>query len=369
MRHFANDMEVCNPRVRKAPWARAVCGISKALALLLVMVSTANAVTYTVTKTADTNDGVCNADCSLREAITVANATVGNHTVAFSVPPADPGFTAGVAVITLGSTLPPLTRANLTIDGATQTSNRGNTNPAVLGIGGTVGVDALVLPQVAGPEVEIRGDGTMSFGFRLQANNITIRSVAMIGFGTAVSDSAIIVDDTFTNALIENNVLGSSATAFADPAVALRNYGHVFSAGADNGTVRNNLLGFAEFRCVLLGTGSTGWTIQGNECRDGGVDTNNGDGFAIDAGTNNTMTGNLIVGASTQGLVDTGSSGTVLLNNTVSGNGVGSFAGAGFSTGIAIRPGTSNVSISRNIIRANYGSGLAVNNGAGAVRH
>ena len=31
---------------------------------------------FTVTKTADTNDGVCNADCSLREAIRAANADV-----------------------------------------------------------------------------------------------------------------------------------------------------------------------------------------------------------------------------------------------------------------------------------------------------
>ena len=32
------------------------------------------AATFTVTKTADTNDGSCNADCSLREAIVAANA-------------------------------------------------------------------------------------------------------------------------------------------------------------------------------------------------------------------------------------------------------------------------------------------------------
>ncbi len=40
--------------------------------------------TFTVTKTADTNDGVCNADCSLREAIIAANAAAGADTI--SVP-------------------------------------------------------------------------------------------------------------------------------------------------------------------------------------------------------------------------------------------------------------------------------------------
>jgi CSLREA domain-containing protein len=37
--------------------------------------------TFTVTKTADTNDGSCNADCSLREAISAANASAGADTV------------------------------------------------------------------------------------------------------------------------------------------------------------------------------------------------------------------------------------------------------------------------------------------------
>lgn len=39
------------------------------------------AATYTVTKTADTNDGLCNTDCSLREAIIAANANPGADTI------------------------------------------------------------------------------------------------------------------------------------------------------------------------------------------------------------------------------------------------------------------------------------------------
>ena len=40
--------------------------------------------TYTVTKIGDTNDGMCDADCSLREAVTAANSTADNDTIAFS---------------------------------------------------------------------------------------------------------------------------------------------------------------------------------------------------------------------------------------------------------------------------------------------
>ncbi len=39
--------------------------------------------TFTVSKTADTNDGVCNADCSLREAVAAANAAAGDDNIAF----------------------------------------------------------------------------------------------------------------------------------------------------------------------------------------------------------------------------------------------------------------------------------------------
>lgn len=45
---------------------------------------TANAATYTVTKTADTDDGVCDADCSFREAINADNNWDQTNTVVFA---------------------------------------------------------------------------------------------------------------------------------------------------------------------------------------------------------------------------------------------------------------------------------------------
>ena len=61
------------------------------------------AATYTVSKIADTNDGVCNADCSLREAITAANANSGVDTITFNAAIFVP------ATITLTSALPQIT--------------------------------------------------------------------------------------------------------------------------------------------------------------------------------------------------------------------------------------------------------------------
>jgi len=54
--------------------------------------SIAKAATYTVTKTADTNDGTCDADCSLREAIAAANANAGHDTIEFDIPESDDGY-------------------------------------------------------------------------------------------------------------------------------------------------------------------------------------------------------------------------------------------------------------------------------------
>src|SRR6185437_16586783 len=53
----------------------AAAAVLTALAVLLLLASAASAATFTVTKTEDTADGKCDADCSLREAIIAANAT------------------------------------------------------------------------------------------------------------------------------------------------------------------------------------------------------------------------------------------------------------------------------------------------------
>ncbi len=52
--------------------------------LTVLFAQAAFSATYTVTKTADTNDGVCDTDCSLREAIAAANATPDADVINFS---------------------------------------------------------------------------------------------------------------------------------------------------------------------------------------------------------------------------------------------------------------------------------------------
>ena len=79
-----------------------------ALTFSAIGVTPVYAATFTVTKIADTNDGTCGADCSLREAITAANAATGADTITLP---------AGIYTLTFGSQLPAVDSA-ITINGS-----------------------------------------------------------------------------------------------------------------------------------------------------------------------------------------------------------------------------------------------------------
>lgn len=84
---------------------------------------TSYAATYTVTKTADTNDGTCDADCSLREAVASANSNSGADTITFNIPTSDGNYssTDDNWTITLGNSLTISASQDIVFDGSTQT--------------------------------------------------------------------------------------------------------------------------------------------------------------------------------------------------------------------------------------------------------
>jgi CSLREA domain-containing protein len=74
---------------------------------------TANAATFEVTKIADTNDGICNTDCSLREAIAAANAASSDDIIEFR----GPIFTGAQTIVLGGAALEVENNGSLTING------------------------------------------------------------------------------------------------------------------------------------------------------------------------------------------------------------------------------------------------------------
>lgn len=71
--------------------------------------------TLVVTKTADTDDGACDADCSLREALAVANTDPGAETITFALSTSDPGYNASEHSYTISLTQGELRVANNTV--------------------------------------------------------------------------------------------------------------------------------------------------------------------------------------------------------------------------------------------------------------
>jgi uncharacterized repeat protein (TIGR01451 family) len=331
-------------------------------AAILAGVSSARAAVFTVTNTKNSGGG------SLRTAITGANGTPGS-TVQFAIPTSDSGYTAarGVFTIRITSALPAITANGTIVDGSTQTTAIGNTNPRLLGTGGTVGVDGLSLPLVAGPEIEIVDGSNLAVGIDVQATDVTIRGLAIYGFGTASnSDTSgdIRIGAAANRALIVADVLGTPADSWTDPGAGNRSIGdHVRVTGADTGTIRGSLLGYSAGKGLELNTGSNGWLVEQSEFRRNGIGNSNLDAMDIENGSGTaTVRGNLLVQSEACGFESYQSSGGNLVqNNTVQGNGIGAAAGLE-NPGVRLY-GAGNT-VDRNVISGNVGAGVLVTSGS-----
>ena len=160
---------------------------------------------FVVTKTADTSDGACNSDCSLREAISAANAMNGADTINFNISGSAP-FT-----ITPTTALPNITD-QVTIDGATQSGFTGSS--PVVGINGSaIAQNANGLSVTAGNST-IRGllisgfSGSASRAINLASNN---NVVAGNFIGTDFSGSVALANSTGINVSGLNNMIGGTA--------------------------------------------------------------------------------------------------------------------------------------------------------------
>jgi CSLREA domain-containing protein len=285
-----------------------------------------------VTKTADTNDGFCTlTDCSLREAISNANANADASTISFNIPNTDPNrnVTTGVFAITPGSALPAITNP-VTIDGYTQTPCSGNPAPCAQENTLAVGSDALLLIEI---------DGTNAGGYALivDASDTVIKGLVINR-----STQSEIWMNTGTNLSVRGNFLGTDAAGAADlgdtvrsgieinatngntiggPNPADRN---VISGGngagifiinsASNNTVQNNYIGTDKSGMLELGNGSRGVLIENrtnNIVKGNVISGNDADGVEIRGGgstTPNQILGNIIglKANGTEGMGNTG---------------------------------------------------------------
>ncbi len=274
------------------------CAIATVLAWLVCAVA-AQAATYDVNTTINPGDGTCDvAECTLREAIATANATVGvADTVSFSV--------GALGIIDVGTGLPPITD-QLTVDGTTAPGYAGSPLVQVAapsaGLGsamriqGAPGstVEGLSFANVpSGVAVDIIGgsDNThvVNSWFGLDLAGTGLSSVKT---GVNVSNSAN-VGVGWTGAVIAPNAFASAAIAGGA--------GVRVGVGATGTIVRGSRFNMTATGAATLGQLETAISVEG------------GDQAVVDANR---------LGAALTAISDSGAT-----NSTISANAVGFLVG------------------------------------------
>lgn len=150
--------------------------------------------TWTVTKTADTNDGVCDADCSLREAIAVS---ISGDTINFS-----PLFNSA-QTITLGGTQLTIS-VNLTITGpgSTLLTISGNNTSRIFQINSGTTVSISGMKITGGTATAPTNGGGIRNSGSLTLTDVDIDTNSANGSGGGISSSSNL---TISNSFIRNN--------------------------------------------------------------------------------------------------------------------------------------------------------------------
>lgn len=174
--------------------------------------ATTNAATLTVTKTADTNDGVCNSDCSLREAIAAANA---NDKIVFASPLFDGAQTINLSDAAGFGEL--FVNKSITISGkgaqflTIQRPSSASTAFSVFRIDG-VNAQSSVSVTLEGMTIagglassQIGGGGIYNFGANLTINFCHITGNRTASLGGGIRNNGTNAITTISNSTIYNN--------------------------------------------------------------------------------------------------------------------------------------------------------------------
>ncbi len=250
------------------------------------------ATTFTVTKTADTNDGTCDADCSLREAITAANANAGTDTIAFNIPGAGPH--------TIQPTSPLFTITDpVIIDGYTQPGASANTNGPGLGLNTVLKI-----------ELDGTNAGASVRGLHITAGNSTIKGLVINRFSAKGINVEIGGGNVIEGNFIGTDVTGNTDLGNGDDGVEILGTPDNIIGGT-SAEARNLISGNDGSGVVILFAGATGNLVRGNLI---------GTDIAGTAALGNSHTGLFISRASNNTIGGT----TAAARNIISGNG---FAG------------------------------------------
>jgi CSLREA domain-containing protein len=332
--------------------------------------------TFNVTKTADTADGACDADCSLREAIIAANAAPGADTISFNIPASDPGrnATTGVFTITLSPVLGALpqiteqasidgyTQGTISTPGDTSDDARPNTNALSAGLNTRLLIE---LTSAAGGITNANGLDVAAGG-----SNTRIRGLAIYGFTTGAGVNAAAGEESAAGAegvRVEGNFLGVRADGST---VSANNYGvrltgarrttvggttvdtsNLISGNSQAGVLIEGGVAVGEDRNIvqnnLIGTNALG--LAGLPNAESAAGVNRGGVLIVDAG-------GVLVGGAGVGNVISGNNGAGVIIST-------SVEEGGTTNDNAVQGNLIGVAANGTTALANSGDGIEITNG------
>jgi len=258
-----------------------------------VTINVPNPPSYTVTTIDDTDDGVCDSQCSLREAITLSNSANGKQIIRFNIPGAAP------YTIQPASVLPTITDPVI-IDGWSEPDFAGTPiieidgtvvgiNDSVLHISaGNSTIRGLVINRYHGTAIRIDKNGAIptSGNTIIEGNYLgtNLLGTAALAFNTSVS---IIIEETANNRIGTD---GDGSNDLAERNIIHAGPGIVISGdGADNNIVAGNFIGLASDGVTALASVVGGGVAIQNEATNNRIGTN-ADGL-VDASERNIISG------------------------------------------------------------------------------
>ncbi|MDQ3815756.1 MAG: hypothetical protein M3347_17730 [Armatimonadota bacterium] len=299
-----------------------VLGFTCSFMLLNSALPRAVAGTALVTNTKDTGPG------SLRSAVTFANAHPGT-TVTFQIPRA--ALRGGVATIKLARALPVITANKTIIDGTTQTTFSGNTNPA-------------------GPEIVLDCSGAAETDYAvvdIRAADCALRGLVIQGFPNTgiMMSTPKAAGNRVTGCYVGTNAAGAAAVANGG-GIAIVTGAHDNLIGGTTPAARNLVSGNSWIGIFINGPGTKHNTVQGNYVgldASGAVALPNGNGgIFLSGGSEENLVGGTTVGA----------------GNVISGN---------VSSGMCVCRGTKNNKVQGNFIGTDATGTAAVPNQGGGI--
>lgn len=325
--------------------------------------------TLVVNSTADTNDGTCdplgtgsgNKDCTLGEAISVANVNADPNIINFKIPDSDTNCDATSHVCTITPASPyAVIKYPVVIDGYTQPG----TSPNTL----TDGDNAVLRIEINGTNVHVN-QGVLE----ISAGGSTVKGLVI----NRADGDGIRLNTTGGNTIV-GNFIGTDPTGGSDRG---NGFDGINIDAISNNTIGGtnpadrNLISANHLNGLLLfGKTATGNLVEGNYVGTDATGTNtlgNGFGIVIEASLNNTVGG---ANASARNLISGNGTGILMEHQTSTGLSTiqGNYIGIDLSgnnplgnsfAGINLAQDAQTNTVRGNLISAN-GRGIRIENGA-----